>query len=74
MVTANQDGDAKPVKRGTGSRQQGACYTLSLWCDIVEMQLEPVPIANMRDCCRQGNNPLVKGGAQHSAGCDSHIK
>eukprot|EP00957_Ditylum_brightwellii_P159617 12150267-Ditylum_brightwellii.AAC.1 len=38
------------------------------------MQLEPVPNAGMRDCCRQGNNPLSKGGDTHSAGCDSHIK
>eukprot|EP00957_Ditylum_brightwellii_P131426 10023800-Ditylum_brightwellii.AAC.1 len=38
------------------------------------MQLEPVPTAGMRDCRRQGNNPLTKGGAQYSAGCDSHIK
>eukprot|EP00957_Ditylum_brightwellii_P011931 900092-Ditylum_brightwellii.AAC.1 len=38
------------------------------------MQLEPVPTAGMIDHCRQGNNPLAKGGALHSAGCDSHIK
>eukprot|EP00957_Ditylum_brightwellii_P082883 6301460-Ditylum_brightwellii.AAC.1 len=38
------------------------------------MQLEPVPTAGVRVCRRQENNPLVKGGAQHSACCDSHIK
>eukprot|EP00957_Ditylum_brightwellii_P008364 632900-Ditylum_brightwellii.AAC.1 len=38
------------------------------------MQLKPVPTAGVRDRCRQGNNPLVKEGAQQSAGCDSHIK
>eukprot|EP00957_Ditylum_brightwellii_P126780 9663932-Ditylum_brightwellii.AAC.1 len=38
------------------------------------MQLEPVPNASVRDCHRQGNKPLAKGRAQHSAGCDSHIK
>eukprot|EP00957_Ditylum_brightwellii_P202468 15330278-Ditylum_brightwellii.AAC.1 len=38
------------------------------------MQLEPVPTAGVRDCHRQGNNPLAKGRAQQSAGCDSHIK
>eukprot|EP00957_Ditylum_brightwellii_P121241 9245638-Ditylum_brightwellii.AAC.1 len=27
MVMANQDGDAKPVKMGMGSRQEGACHT-----------------------------------------------
>eukprot|EP00957_Ditylum_brightwellii_P079003 6008849-Ditylum_brightwellii.AAC.1 len=38
------------------------------------MQLEPIPTAGVRDCCRQGNNPSAKGGAQQLAGCDSHIK
>eukprot|EP00957_Ditylum_brightwellii_P046896 3559476-Ditylum_brightwellii.AAC.1 len=38
------------------------------------MQLEPVPTEGMRDCHRQGTSPLAKGGAQHSAGCDSHTK
>eukprot|EP00957_Ditylum_brightwellii_P086069 6547990-Ditylum_brightwellii.AAC.1 len=38
------------------------------------MQLEPVPTAGVRDHHRQGNNLLAKGGAQHSPGCDSHIK
>ena len=31
MAMASQDGDAKPVKTGMGSRQQGACHTRSLW-------------------------------------------
>jgi len=31
MAMANQDGDAKPVKTGMGSRQHGACHTRSLW-------------------------------------------
>eukprot|EP00957_Ditylum_brightwellii_P011858 893614-Ditylum_brightwellii.AAC.1 len=74
MVMANKDGDAKPFKTGTGSRQEGACHTQSLWYNIVEMQLEPVPTTGVRDCRRQGNNPMAKGGSQHSAGCDSHIK
>eukprot|EP00957_Ditylum_brightwellii_P120817 9214885-Ditylum_brightwellii.AAC.1 len=38
------------------------------------MQLGPVLITDKRDCHRQGNNPLAKGGAQHSAGCNSYIK
>eukprot|EP00957_Ditylum_brightwellii_P006639 504097-Ditylum_brightwellii.AAC.1 len=38
------------------------------------MQLEPVPTAGVRDSRRQGNNPLAKGRAQQSTGCDSHIK
>eukprot|EP00957_Ditylum_brightwellii_P134984 10292134-Ditylum_brightwellii.AAC.1 len=38
------------------------------------MQLEPNSAAGVRDCCRQGNSPLAKGEAHHSAGCDSHIK
>eukprot|EP00957_Ditylum_brightwellii_P015448 1162841-Ditylum_brightwellii.AAC.1 len=31
LAMANQEGYAKPVKTGTGSRQQGACHTRSLW-------------------------------------------
>ena len=31
MAMASQDGDAKPVETGMGSRQQGACHTRSLW-------------------------------------------
>eukprot|EP00957_Ditylum_brightwellii_P045232 3428845-Ditylum_brightwellii.AAC.1 len=27
VAMANQYGDAKPVKTGTGSRQEGACHT-----------------------------------------------
>eukprot|EP00957_Ditylum_brightwellii_P182376 13893310-Ditylum_brightwellii.AAC.1 len=67
MVMANQDGDAKPVETGMGSRQEGVCHTRSLWYNV-EMQLELVPTVGMRDCHRQRNNPLAKGGAQQSAG------
>eukprot|EP00957_Ditylum_brightwellii_P158844 12090275-Ditylum_brightwellii.AAC.1 len=58
MATANQDGDVKPVKKEMGSRDAAGASS--------QCGHERLP--------QTGEQPLEKGRAQHSAGCDSHIK
>eukprot|EP00957_Ditylum_brightwellii_P122270 9324530-Ditylum_brightwellii.AAC.1 len=55
MVAPKQDsGVTMKGKRGTEKLET----VKGMW-----MQLEAAPNVGIRDCCRQGSNPLAKGGA-----------